>query len=1166
MSLQIILASLALAVPVQEMPRLPHEMRLERGRTALEAGRGGEAVMHLENALRWRPASEEILVLLIRANQGNPDLAGLWAHMLATAAVKPDGYLGLERKSRAAINSVAPAAASLAKARAVAVKELANLARASKKRAKRVPSQILKTWWAAGAAHALFGAAPVLREAYAPDLDWGFRTPPSLPSNVVLNLSKVMKGALRGARGDEATRAARILNGLGTQAGFDELQGEPYPDAKDLAELGADGLAHARTIILTSGACKEWTFEDLNNLNDEEAVAFTRSHDSFGNPAVALSPRRWYRIETTCGFETTLGVAATVEDHHLRLANWFGEDPFGEQQEKRQGVVRIVPDFAGLESEGCPYWWNDGFQRGDLTVLEFDCGTIEGLGHNLTHELTHRFDNAIYPGLPGWLLEGRAVWTADSYAGSQDDEFISDCVKFRKVERAFIKGYGKSFGLKSLITGTNYYRDNYFAGYALYVYLNTWEENGRLLFADQLEPYMHAVAKDHDDPLVLFVEHFADGAAGRPTGFTAFTEEFDTFLRGFYWDSIAPWTSRYTRYTSIERTSSPLVYDEPTWTWQRYREAPGYGQDHAYSAARLFLELGREREAAEAFVWALGVDERSPLRNREMGSLFDNLGQQGAAWSLRNENERLSRRAGDNGGEPCPFSEDLKHTRAFLRELEVASRAAAEREAEVTSRSLAGEHNRLAAMLGLPLLDIGAQEDWAPESPSIERAARVVPIGDWVEDDLTNYEERRIPNLWYPEADGDLHVGRGRPREHSGTVERASSDRQAFTRTTEWQHAGCYTVRGRIKFTTSYARAALVLGYTRRDRNVRLHFHAGDWEYSAGKKEEQREIDSVSWRVDGLRIRDGLLDNSTPGGWVEFPTPQHYFLLEARVDGPAVHVWIEGEHIGSYHTVDGQPIEGYVGFATSFGAIQVMEPTVQRLDRSAFLGHVAEEADSELMGLDLDRLVDLGFDMLTNRTVRGLPSSLNGTVLLWVPVIPVAKGEEQNLEATFDFARDYAELVFSMLDTVLVSQPLVLALPDLSDRADREALEAELRGEFGERVSVVPFAERGRSFDTTERTPGYRQPWLCFVDSANTLRVAERIDGDVTDAPHTWGFTCASCSAHYKRHRTSCGVCGKNLSTTPEALPAGDQQGWAVNLPTGTLPWLKAFSEHRGGH
>ena len=77
----------------------------------------------------------------------------------------------------------------------------------------------------------------------------------------------------------------------------------------------------------------------------------------------------------------------TVEDHHRRLAAWNGVDPFVDGR----GIVRVEPGYDGVETNGVPYWWAAGFQRGDLTVLRFAWGSIEGLGHTLTHELTHGF-------------------------------------------------------------------------------------------------------------------------------------------------------------------------------------------------------------------------------------------------------------------------------------------------------------------------------------------------------------------------------------------------------------------------------------------------------------------------------------------------------------------------------------------------------------------------------------------------------------------------------------------------------------------------------------------------------------------------------------------------------------------------------------------------------
>ena len=76
------------------------------------------------------------------------------------------------------------------------------------------------------------------------------------------------------------------------------------------------------------------TVKQLEWFTRAEGESFTRDHECFGTPGVAVSPRSWYRIESDCGVETLLGVARTVEDHHERLVNFYGTDPF----EGRQGT------------------------------------------------------------------------------------------------------------------------------------------------------------------------------------------------------------------------------------------------------------------------------------------------------------------------------------------------------------------------------------------------------------------------------------------------------------------------------------------------------------------------------------------------------------------------------------------------------------------------------------------------------------------------------------------------------------------------------------------------------------------------------------------------------------------------------------------------------------
>jgi len=207
--------------------------------------------------------------------------------------------------------------------------------------------------------------------------------------------------------------------------------------------------------------------------------------------------------------------------HHDRLAKWYGSDPFA----TRPGLCRIVPEASGLESEGAPFWWAGGFQGGDTTTVRFSVGSIEGLGHLLTHELTHRFDGALFPGIPAWLAEGKAVWTGNAYANCEDDAFDERWASIGTIEAAFIKGYGDLGKLTKLITGTlDDYRDNYVAGFALYVYLHTRKPQGTAtVFADRLVKFQKEArgkkGKEH------FEACFCDGKEGRPEKLEGFVKD-----------------------------------------------------------------------------------------------------------------------------------------------------------------------------------------------------------------------------------------------------------------------------------------------------------------------------------------------------------------------------------------------------------------------------------------------------------------------------------------------------------------------------------------------------------------------------------------------------------------------------------------------------------------
>ena len=437
-------------------------------------------------------------------------------------------------------------------------------------------------------------------------LPHGFHEP------VLAALEKVLSSALAARRTDDAIRIARCLTGLATQAGYHDLQGEKPGSLGRAADIGAEGLARARADLAARGDAP-WTVEELEALSEEQGEAFTREHASFGTPGVALSPAAWYRVETDCGHQTLLGVASTVEDHHRRLANWYGKDPFA----GRQGTVRVVHEASDLEAEGAPFFWVGGFQSGDVTVGRLACGTIEGFGHLLTHELTHRFDGAIYPGEPSWLAEGKAVWTGAAYGHSTDESFVENHASFGTVEAAFIKGYGSSDKLEKLVSGTlEDYRDNYVAGYALYLYLATWKENDRPLYRERLQAFMESGRTSKLGPKERFLAHFCDGKDGRPAKLEEFATRFGEYISGFYWKTPKPWTQAYTQ--SVPGGGSDgWVYDEPTWTWARERSEPFFGLEQARRAGELLLELDKKSEGARALVWALASDGPSPAVEEE---------------------------------------------------------------------------------------------------------------------------------------------------------------------------------------------------------------------------------------------------------------------------------------------------------------------------------------------------------------------------------------------------------------------------------------------------------------------------------------------------------------------------------------------------------------------
>ncbi len=1045
---------------------------LAAGKKALAAGQRVEAAGHFHRALDFAPDSPELWSLLVEACAEDLDARELALHGLATAAVAPDGRLALDGDARKRVPADEARPLALATARAAAVDELLKLASAKEREAASKVDSLLVAWWARRFALDLVRESPELRAGRAGEFSARLPLPGALPAKVVKSLDAFAASALGNGRTADAIKAGRILAGLGTQLAFGkDLQGERPSGIGDLRERANAILAKART-QLTGKSDKPWTIDELLQLDGDQAEAFTRAHDSFANPGVAVSPQGWYRIETDCGFNTLLGVAETIELHHQRLVGWYGQDPFI----GRPGLCRVVPEAAGLESENAPFWWAGGFQSGDVTTLRFSCSDIESFGHGLTHELTHRFDGAIYPGMPAWLLEGRAVWTGGAFGSSASERFVANYASIGTIEAAFIKGYGDGNSLTKLIEGTiDDYRDNYVAGFALYVYLNTRKgADGQPLFKARLEKFMKEARtvkkwKEH------FAQCFCDGREGRPKDFAEFVAAWAPWLAGFYWQDRKPWVGEYTE--EVGGIASLPIMDEPTWVWSRHRAEPRFGQEQAALAGRLLLAAGKKQDAIAAFLFALAVDGRRPTDEALLAGALESESRRDAAWVLK---QTLEFPAGARVGAP-PFASSLGKVRALADALQSAAITALAASRPLTSAAFRADRDRVGSWFGLAAAETIAPVDTSKALAGFDPPARPLGAAGFIELGLTDYEERRAKGRWYVDEDGDLHVGRDKPRDATGTVDRGAAQLHCFALAPEWVLPGTWRLDARIRFTTSFVNGAVIFGYADREENLRFSFSAGDFMYAIGRSQKEPEFNDMGWSITGLRDRDGGLPGSTTGGGFGFESRQSSFLLTLLVDGALVEVSINGRRVGRYHAVDGAAIEGQIGFATSMGAVEVEDARVTRLERS----RLAPAASFEPMLFDLATARSLPPWGTLNRTCAGLEKRSQGTLLMWLapPAEPLAD-DAARAGFTQMLQWDLRELA-TLVERLEPTQHLVVALPSAVDAGGRKFLAEFITRLLGDRVELrfheQPF-QPGR-----DEAPNSRR-WLFFIDSAGIVR------------------------------------------------------------------------------
>jgi hypothetical protein len=1045
--------------------RGPAWSRWQSGKESLAAGDLPTARQHLLAALEFHPAALPLLFDLLLASGADSDQQHLAADRYALAAADAQGrfdFDAAQRRAVAALPGLQDAldlARKTALARSAAIADLARVVDRNKPQGQKNAARAVLVHWASRVLLTLGTGSPKVLAAVEPAVNKvqaAFRPDFEL---VLSGLQRVLQQRVPKIDGEadevapaRALRAARLLVGLQRQGSFKDLQGPPPRDLGSLADAAAKLLAQCASERAASA--RVWTIAELEQLDGPASEQFTNSHADWSTPGVALSSTGRYRIETCCGYHTLLEVASTIERHHERLAAHCGSDPFA----KRPGLVQIVPEHHDLETEGVPYWWAGGFQSGDRTVVRFAWSRGPQLGRTLTHELTHRFDGVLRPFLGGWYGEGHAQWTAASYAMTADATFVEDTLDVHPAAMTFYKGYGEREKFGKLLQGTiEDYRDNYDAGCSLYTFLRSFPL-GTAKYRDQLARFEQNARGGQKDPVGYFTQCFCDGKAGRPASLDAFVIEWSDFLRGCYeWNDDKKtgneWVGAYARPPRGE--VGPLVLDAPTWSWARERAEPWFGQDHAAAATRLLHEVGDAPATVAAGVWSLTVDGWRPDTARALLAALRTQGPADAAQALA---AMATARFPALPTLPATQLLDVsKATRNLLAALAARTEALRDSAPHAAAAS-AAEHDQLALLLGQPPL---------PPQVTVEHPLpRHLASDGLLETSLTGFDELRQPGLWYATPDGDLHVGRERPRDGTGTLDREAHRRDAFVRCATWQAPGEYVVRARVHFTTSYVDGAIVFGHTRRDRDLRLHFEAGDQQYAIGKREQDTGRGQLALRLQGLWERDGQLPDTGPQRVLDLPSNQTWFDVVLRVRAARVEVAINGEPVMRYAMHDGAAIEGQIGIAMANGAVRVQAPTVQRLDGA-----------NAAAGLDLGHATTATLDDLLQLPVRGLVPGPDGTFVLWLP--PPNDAAQQALDRLPGLAELLAEL---MRDAHLYPQDWLLAVPRETTAADRQRAQATLQPLRAAMMPVVEHAVAG-PFDGSF-------PWILFVDGGGLLRAA----------------------------------------------------------------------------
>ena len=388
-------------------------------------------------------------------------------------------------------------------------------------------------------------------------------------------------------------------------------------------------------------------------------------------------------------------------------------------------------------------------------------------------------------------------------------------------------------------------------------------------------------------------------------------------------------------------------------------------------------------------------------------------------------------------------------------------------------------------------IDRGVAPAWSEEQRLGAEASKLHPFAapwrlmrdfGWAEYALNGKEDSLVEGLWYEDEARALHVGRNKPREGTGELERSSPHRDAVVFADHWFEPGRYAVQMQVEPTTAMMDGGVVFGWTRRDRQVRLGLSMGDWEYMTGR-EEQVHIEGVRWSLDALYARRGA-KNGSHG----IPGDRRFFELTIEVDGPTADVWFDGRHHGTISTLDGSAIHGRIGWYTSRGAMKVSLPRWRRLDRTAHVPGARATGN----GLHPMRSGDEKWRWMIDRPITGIPLAPSGTLLLWYPEQTQAKRDALTPEDWYDEVADELNRLLDALDAEAASQGLVVLVPPSFPEAEMAALREDFGPYLRDGFDVMRHQRPEPLEEETRTVQGWRRPLHGFIDPTGFLRYAKR--------------------------------------------------------------------------